>query len=154
MRFGMDWATSKTTSCLTEGSLTYATKISPISKTCNKLKWEQTTENKNDWQYYSLPQYLKVGISSQRFPLNSNYIFSNSTKSNGFPPSTFKSNVSRRRLLAPTIGDRRHWTLSEFSRRLAAPVVLVLSVGFVEHTCTPSKVPCTIPEFRTTSRWH
>ena len=81
------------------------------------------------------------------------YIFSSSTKSLGFPQPTFKSNVSRRRLLAPTIGDMTHWTLREFSRRLAAPVVLVLSVGFVEHTCTPSKVPSTIPEFRTTSRW-
>ena len=101
----------------------------------------------------TLPQYLKFGISSQIFPLNSNYIFSDSTKSLGFPPPTFKSNVSRRRLLAPTIGDRTHRTLREFSRRLAAPVVLVLSVGFVKHTCTPSKVPCTIPEFRTTSRW-
>ena len=101
----------------------------------------------------TLPQYLEFGISSQIFPLNSNYIFSNSTKSLGFPPPTFKSNVSRRRLLAPTIGDRTHRTLREFSRRLAAPVVLVLSVGFVKHTCTPSKVPSTIPEFRTTSRW-
>ena len=101
----------------------------------------------------TLPQYIEFGISSQLFPLNSNYIFSNSTKSNGFPPSNFKSNVSRRRLLAPTIGNRRRWTLWEFSRRLAAPVVLVLSVGFVEHTCTPSKIPCTIAEFRTTSKW-
>ena len=101
----------------------------------------------------TLPQYLEFGISSQIFPLNNNYIFSNSTKSLGFPPPTFKSNVSRRRLLAPTIGDRTHWTLREFSRRLAAPVVLVLSVGFVKHTCKPSKVPCTIPEFHTTSRW-
>ena len=101
----------------------------------------------------TLPQYIEFGISSQIFPLNNNYIFSNSTKSNGVPPSTFKSNVSRRRLLAPTIGDMTHWTLREFSRRLAAPVVLVLSVRFVKRTCTPSKVPCTIPEFRTTSRW-
>ena len=99
----------------------------------------------------TLPQYLEFGISSQIFPLNSNYIFSNSTKNLSFPPPTFKSNVSRRRLLAPTIGDRTHRTLREFSRRLAAPVVLVLSVGFVEHTCTPSKIPCTIAEFRTTS---
>ena len=101
----------------------------------------------------TLPQYLEFGISSQIFPLNNNYIFKNSAKSHGFPPSTFKSNVSRRRLLAPTIGDMTHWTSREFSRRLATPVVLVLSVGFVKHTCTPSKVPCTIPEFLTTSRW-
>ena len=99
----------------------------------------------------TLPQYLKFGISSQMFPSNNKYIFSNSTKSLGFPQPTFKSNVSRRRLLAPTIGDMTHWTSREFSRRLATPVVLVLSVGFVEHTCTPSKIPCTIAEFRTTS---
>ena len=136
-----------------EGSLKYAIKISPISKTCYKLKWEQTTESNNDWQYYYTTSISRIRHSSQIFPLNSNYIFSNSTKSLGFPPPTFKSNVSRRRLLAPTIGDRTHWTLREFSRRLAAPVVLVPSVGFVKHTWTPSKVPCTIPKFRTTSRW-
>ena len=118
------------------------------------LQIEIRTDNQKQQRLAIQLHYLNISNSAlvHKYSLLTAITFSQTLpKSLGFPPSTFKSNVSRRRLLAPTIGDMTHWTLREFSRRLAAPVVLVLSVGFVEHTCTPSKIPCTIAEFRTTS---
>ena len=134
--YAQEWTVSplKRTSCFTEGSLSYAIEIYQISKNGYILKSEKTTDSNNDCQYYctnSIPQICYwVLLVCNIPPLNRNYIFSNSTKSNGFPPFTFKSNVSGRRHLEPTIGHKRYWTIREFIRRLTAPVVLVLSVGW------------------------
>ena len=79
----------------------------------------------------ALIKYIKISFVRQYSPWTSIAFPRTLLKAPTFPLLSFKSNGSGRRLFAPTIGHKRHWTLREFSRRLAAPVVLVLSVGFV-----------------------
>ena len=103
----------------------------------------------------TLPQYIEFGISSQIFPLNSNYSvhFLKLHQKPRLSPTYFQ--VERFEKTTLSTDDWRHDTLDiKGIQQTTSSTGRTGAVSRIRRTYMhANKVPSTIPEFRTTSRW-